>query len=298
MPATSSHVEAGQAKKKSKLASIAQLGLERRLALAFWVMSFIPILLLVAATIQGVDIHVAIYPAVGLVVIGYFFVARQIVRSVLNVVNKAKMLSTSQAPGMIDVNEENEIGELARSFNRINSELKQKVDELESSRQVVKSLLFRIGTAMNSYKGIDDLLSLIVENTAVAVRADMGNLMLVDGEKDELYVKTSWSNNGAGVDANLRIKLGSGIPGWVAKENRPMRSSGQAASFGFSHASNGESAILSVPLKLRDHPIGVLTVLRDGVSVAFAEDDALLLDSIGSQVSAASAGRGDRKSVV
>ena len=270
-----------------KALSMNQMTLERRLALAFWVMSFLPILLLVAATIQGVDIHIAIYPAVFLVVIGYFFVARQIVKSILKVVNKAKVPATGQVSGMIEVNEENEIGELARSFNRINTELKGKIDELESSRQLVKRLLSRIGTAMNSYEGIDDLLTLIVENTAIAVEASTGHLMLVDGEKDELYVKTSWSSNGEIANTALRVKLGSGIVGWVAKENRPMRTSTSLTALGFSDTRTEEDTILSVPLKLRDRPIGVLTVSRNKLSHAFTEDDELLLVSIGSQVAVA-----------
>lgn len=274
-------------KKTAKFFSIGHVGLERRLALAFWVMSFLPILLLVAAFVNGVALNIAIYPVVVLALVGYFFIARRIVQSVLSVTQKVKALSTGQSAGMIDVKDGNEIGELARSFNRINKELEQKIEELESSRQLVKRLLSRIGSAINSYEGIDNLLNLIIEHTAAAVGAEMGNLMLVDGEKGELYVKTSWSNDGQVADPDLRVKLGDGVPGWVAKESRPMRSSSKAVALGFSNTSHEETAVLSVPLKLRDHPVGVITVLRGDPSRAFTEDDELLLASIGSQVAVA-----------
>ena len=284
-PETSGHTS--PVKAGFHLISLRHIGLERRLALAFWVMSFLPILLLVAARVYDVDLGVAIYPVVLLVLVGYFFIARRMVRSMLVVTEKVKALSTGQTSGTIDINEQDEIGELARSFNRINKELEQKIEELESSRQLVKKLLSRIGAAFNSSEGIDDLLSLIFENTAAAVGATMANLMLVDGEKQELYVKTSWSNDGQAADSAFRIKLGEGIAGWVAKENRPMRNSGKADALGFRHAPAEESVVLSVPLRLRDHPIGVITVLRDDRSRAFTEDDELLLTSIGSQVAVA-----------
>jgi len=276
-----------ESKKKFTWFSISHVGLERRLALAFWVMSFLPILLLVAAFVNGVALNIAIYPVVLLALVGYFFIARRIVQSVLSVTHKVQALSTGRSSGVIEVKEESEISELARSFNRINKELEQKIEELESSRQLVKRLLSRIGSAINSYEGIDNLLNLIIEHTAAAVGADMGNLMLVDGEKGELYVKTSWSNNGQVATPELRVKVGEGVAGWVARESRPMRSSSNAFALGFRQTAQEETAVLSVPLKLRDHPIGVITVLRGDPSRAFTEDDELLLSSIGSQVAVA-----------
>ena len=270
-----------------KLVSLKEGSLERKLALTFWVMSFIPILILVAANIQHVDIGIAIYPVVTLAFIGYFFIARRIVKAVLLVTEKAKAISSGEVTGMININEHNEIWELARSFNRITQELEHKIDELESSRELVKKLLSRIGTAMNSYDGIDNLLNLIVENTAAALEAKMGSLMLVDGEKQDLSMKTAWSTNGQAADSSFRVKLGDGVVGWVAKEGRAMRGMCKPASVGFSQARAEDHDVLSVPLKLRDHPIGVITVLRESGRRSFVEDDEMLLASIGSQVAVA-----------
>ena len=276
-----------QSKSALRLVSLREEGVERRLALAFGFMSFIPICILWAwAQLRQVDLGAVLYFIAASAFIGYF-VVRHMIRSVLTIIEKAREIASGRITGTIDVSEHSEIGELARSFNRITQELEHKIDELESSRQLVKKLLARIGTAINSYEGIDNLLNLIVENTAAALEAQMGTLMLVDGEKQELYVKTAWSNNGQTADARLRVKLGEGIPGWVAKESQPMRSSGKAAALGFTNTHSEESAVLSVPLKLRDHPIGVITVLREQASRTFTEDDEMLLTSIGSQVAVA-----------
>ncbi|MBI2104291.1 MAG: HD domain-containing protein [Candidatus Omnitrophica bacterium] len=262
--------------------------LEYRFALAFGFMSVIPILIVWAwAKVHAADMSLALYGIVGSALIGYFFITRRIVRSMIVVAQKVRAITSGQAAGRIDVAEPNEIGELARSFNRITQELEHKIEELESSRELARKLLSRIGTAINSYEGIDNLLSLIIENSAAALGAEMGTLMLVDGEKQELYVKTMWSNNGQVVDPQLRIRLGDGIAGSVARQNHPTRAIAQPAALGFSKTGAEESAILSVPLQLRDHPIGVLTVLRKGAARPFTEDDEALLGSIGSQVAVA-----------
>ena len=276
----------GRANPRFKLVSLKEERLERKLALAFGFMSFIPILILVWAMVYEVPLGIVIYLVTASAFIGYFFVARRMIRSVVAISEKVKALSSGAATGRIDVNEHNEIGELARAFNRITQELEHKVDELESSRQLVKRLLSRIGTAIISYEGIDNLLNLIIENTVGALEAQMGSLMLVDGGKQELSLKTMWSRDGNTTDRDFRVRLGDGIVGWVAKEGRPMRSRGNATALGCLGGGR-DGAVLCVPLKLRDHPIGVMTVLREGSSRSFTDDDESLMMSISSQMAVA-----------
>ena len=274
--------------KPFRIVSLQEEGVERKLALAFGFMSVIPIMIVWAwVTLNHVDLGPVMYLMAASVLTGYFVVARRMIRSVLAVAEKVRDFTEGRSVGRIDVTEHNEIGELARSFNRITQELEHKIDELESSRQLVKKLLSRIGTAIISYEGIDNLLNLLIENTAAALEAQMGSLMLVDGEKQELYLKTAWSTNGQAADSAFRTKLGEGMAGWVAKENRPMRSHIPAGSLGFRNSHGGEAAALSVPLQLRDRPIGVVTVLREETTRPFTDDDESLLTSIGSQMAVA-----------
>lgn len=284
---TFASVATAQKKSLFKLIPLREERLERKLALAFGFMSFIPILIIVGVMVYQLDLGLALYAIATSAFVGYFLVARRMVQSVLTVAQKASAISSGQSPGRIEVNERNEIGELARAFNRITHELEQKIEALESSRQLVKKLLSQIGTAIISYEGIDTILTLIVENTVSALEAQGGSLMLVDGEKQELYVKTAWSNNGEVIEAGHRIKLGEGFVGWVGREGRPLRGTGRATEVGYADSSSGEGVLLGVPLKLRDHSIGVIAVFRDSAAKAFAEDDEMLLSSIGSQVAVA-----------
>lgn len=267
--------------------SLKEERLDRKLAVAFGFMSFIPILLIFAARVSGIDLDAALLVIIPSTFIGYFFIVRRTMRSIVTLTQKAQALTSGRLSGAIEITEQNEIGELARAFNRITQELEQKIEELESSRQLVKRLLARIGTAIVSYEGIDNLLNLIIENTTAALEAQMGSLMLVDGEKQELYVKTAWSANGQATDPGQRVKLGDGVVGWVAKEGQPLRVSSKATTLGFANGHSAEGAILCVPLKLRDKAIGVLSVLRENAARAFTEDDESLMVSIGSQVAVA-----------
>jgi len=276
-----------QKKHAFQLIPLREERLERKLALAFGFMSFIPILIIVGVMVYQLDLGLALYAIAVSAFIGYFLVAKRMVQSVLTVARKASAISSGQSPGRIEVEERNEIGELARAFNRITHDLEQKIEELESSRQLVKKLLSQIGTAIISYEGIDTILTLIVENTVEALEGQMGSLMLVDGEKQELYVKSAWSKNGEVMEAGRRMKLGEGFVGWVGREGRPLRGTGRATELGYADSSGGEGVLLGVPLKLRDHSIGVIVVFRNTPAKAFADDDEVLLSSIGSQMAVA-----------
>ena len=263
------------------------VGLEHKLTLAFGFMSCIPILIIVWAMAYDIDLSYALYPIVGSVFLGYFLVVRRVVASVLHLAEQARRVASGRHRVAISVEDRSEIGELARSFNRITGELEHKVHELESAREHVRTLLMRIGSAITSYEGIDHLLSLIIENSAVALEATSGSLMLVDGEKQELYIKTLWSRDGLTPDPKFRLLIGEGVPGWVVKEGRAMRATGKANTLGIVGAREVESVVLSVPLKLRERAMGVITVLREDPYKAFKDDDELLLTSIGSQVAVA-----------
>lgn len=272
-----------------RFVSLHQERLERKLALAFGFMSFIPILILAWTMVYRVDLTVTIRLVIASVFVGYFFIARRMVHSMLAVTRQAMAIASGQSSGVIEAEEQNEIGELARAFNRITQELEHKIDQLESSQQLIKRLLSRIGSAIVSYAGIDSLLNLIVENTVAALEAQRGSLMLVDGEQRALSVKTAWSANGELPDPSQHLPLGDGMAGWVAKEGRSLRGKGPPTELGFAEGAGagGEGSVLCVPLKLREQTIGVMTVLRANGAPSFGEDDETLLESIGSQVAVA-----------
>jgi len=267
--------------------------LARRVTLAFGFLAFIPLLLIFWASVSFIFPHLRdsqqdtlrlmIMAIIASIFLGYV-VLKRTMGAVMEVVQQ---VNPHRGRGGT---EQDELGELARTFNRITQELEGKIHELESSRALVKRLLSRIGTAIVSYEGIDHLLELIVENAALALEAQQGSLLLMDGERRVLTVKAAWSlapEDEGPSHREQEMALGEGIAGWVAKERTAMRSTGLPASIGLAASTKNEGVVLCVPLMLRDNLLGVLAVMREELARPFTDDDQVLLANIGSQIAVA-----------
>lgn len=273
--------------------------LARKVTLAFGFLAFIPLLLIFWASVSFIFPHLQdsqqstlrllIVAIIASIFLGYV-VLKRTMGAIMVIVRQAKTVSRQQV-GEADVaaGGQDDVGELARTFNRITQELEHKIHELESSRDMVKRLLSRIGTAIISYEGIDHLLELIVENAAVALEAQKGSLLLLDGATQTLELKATWMEGSlsAGAPARRRMKLGEGIAGWVAKERRMMRNTALPSAIGLLDAGEREGAVVCVPLLVHDKVLGALAVFRNSAARAFIEDDVVLMANIGSQIAVA-----------
>ena len=272
--------------------------LAKKVTLAFGFMGFVPLLLVLWSLslivlpnlTDGGDQSYLYLFLIGIIISIFtgYSIRKRTVRGVMHVVEDARIIARERLGGPIAANsKEDEIGELARTFQRINRELEQKVSELQASRELVKSFLSRVTTAIASHNSIDHLLELIVEQSVQALNAHMGSLLLIDETNQQLVVKTAWSWNGRRCVSTQRMKLGEGIAGWVAKEGSAMMGTASPSSLGISVDEIREGAALCVPLKVRGKSIGVISVLRKEVKPQLTEDDQTLLASIGSQIAVA-----------
>ncbi len=270
--------------------------LARKVTLAFGFLAFIPLLLIFWASVSFIFPHLQdsqqstmrllIIAIIASIFLGYV-VLKRTMGAIMDVVHQAKAVSRQQAGDAVAPSSgQDDIGELARTFNRITQELQHKIHELESSRDMVKRLLSRIGTAIISYEGIDRLLELIVENAAMALEAQKGSLLLLDGATQTLELKATWME-GASSSAEGRMKMGEGVAGWVAKERRVMRDTALPSAIGLPDDGEREGAVVCVPLLVHDKVLGVLAVFRNSAARAFTEDDVMLMANIGSQIAVA-----------
>ncbi|MBI3324492.1 MAG: HD domain-containing protein [Candidatus Omnitrophica bacterium] len=273
--------------------------LEQKIALAFGFMSFIPLLLIVWALVSFVlprqqdgmtarSVHLLVLAIVVSIFVGYSILKRT-AKAVIKLVHQTRTITKQQlGEDAVQIKEgEDEISELAKAFNRITGEFERKIEELESSRTMVKRLLSRIGHAIVSYEGIDNLLELIVENASMALEAQMGSLLLVNGQRQELEMKVAWPSAGGQVTGIPAMKLGEGVAGWVAQQGSSMRATSSPNAVGLMNGHAREGAVLCVPLHIRERTIGVLSVLREDATRPFGEEDEVLLSNIGSQVAVA-----------
>jgi signal transduction histidine kinase len=141
-------------------------------------------------------------------------------------------------------------------------------------------LLSEVSTRITSLLSVDELL----DQTARLVNEVLGYYLVGIGlvEGDELIVKA-----GAGRQPDedrsrpLRVKLGQGISGWVARTGEPLLApdvSQEARYLLLDHSTETRSE-LAVPLRTKTEIIGVLDVQSNQLN-AFGEGDLVVLQSL------------------
>ncbi|MDR2542763.1 MAG: sigma 54-interacting transcriptional regulator [Treponema sp.] len=156
--------------------------------------------------------------------------------------------------------------------------------------------LIEINYLLNSnYKDINSLLSRIMESATRLSDAEASSLLLMDKEKNELYFEVALGEKGIDVK-KYTVKLGEGIAGWVAQNNKSLIVNDAANDK--RHLSNiGEEinfackTIMAVPMRIKDECIGVLELLnkKDEQSAVkgFTQEDVEWLEIFANQAALA-----------
>ena len=82
------------------------------------------------------------------------------------------------------------------------------------------STLLEISRALDSGEDIQNLLESIIQTCMGIMNAESASLMLVDHDNDELEFRVALGPKGKEVKP-LRLPIGKGIAGWVAREGKP-----------------------------------------------------------------------------
>jgi len=279
-----------------KIKSFREESLIKKLAMSFFFMSLIPIMLMLyIITSVGFDtvlakfpyIRVTIFFTVCLVVV-FFALLRVSIHSIDHITKMAKGIANGNYDNRIEVKEMNEIGQLARSFNKITGELETKIKELQESKNVIHDIFRKIGSAISASGGADQLLVLIIETTTKGVFAESGCIMFLDEKKNELHASVCYGMDEKSIK-KISIKPGEGIIGLSVKEKRaiissftsePLTASADKTSFYYKN-------LISVPLLYREDCLGVLVVFDKKEAANFNEDDKVLVSNVASQAAIA-----------
>lgn len=151
-------------------------------------------------------------------------------------------------------------------------------------------LLQGITQAISSCLDLQEILQRAIEAAAQATQADACLLYLIDRERGELVLTASKDPHPEAL-GKVRLKLGEGITGWVAREKRPVAIEREAASdprfVPFSCLPEDRyQAFLSVPILSQDEVIGVLNV-QHRQPHRYSEATIALLSVIAGQVGGA-----------
>ncbi len=144
----------------------------------------------------------------------------------------------------------------------------------------------KIGEVLASSIGLDSVFKSIIPQVSIIMEADRSSLLLYDSETEEL-----WSQVLQGAETLvIRLPLGQGIAGWVAKHNEKVNIADAYEDERFNQAVDRESGyrtreVACVPLTNRSGQLlGVLQVLNNKRGGQFNQNDMALLDAIAVQV--------------
>ncbi len=149
--------------------------------------------------------------------------------------------------------------------------------------------LSKISKAIASELYLEDILRLIVVVTAQAMGSNICSLMLIDEKKNELVIRATQSISEE-YNKKPPLKIGEGIAGKVAKENKPLAVKDVTEEKEYKYQDiakrEGLCSLLCVPLAVKGKVIGVINCYTPEPH-DFTETEIDILTSIANQAAVA-----------
>jgi diguanylate cyclase (GGDEF)-like protein len=147
------------------------------------------------------------------------------------------------------------------------------------------TVFHELGKALTSSLQLDQVLRTIMEKITEVLRPDTWSLLLMDANKNELYFQIA---TGKGSDAlkDVRIKVGQGLAGWVAQTGQAVVVPDTTKDSRFfpqvdEKTSMETRSIVAVPMRFRDHCLGVIELINCvGPEGVFSRRDLALLEAL------------------
>jgi len=157
------------------------------------------------------------------------------------------------------------------------------MDKLPYEDQI--KALSKISSAITSDFYLEDILKLIVTVTAESMGSNICSLMLIDEKSGELIIRATQSVREA-YNKKRPLKIGEGIAGKVAKENRPITVKDVTKENEYKYRDiakkEGLKSLLCVPLAVKGKVIGVINCYTSKPH-DFTETEINILTSIANQ---------------
>ena len=149
-----------------------------------------------------------------------------------------------------------------------------------TSRYERLKLLYQVSNVIHSTLEPQEALQLIVSEGVRLMRASSGSVILINPTTGFLEIHAS--QNLPASAGRLKLRVGEGITGWVARAGKPARVGDVAQDLRYVPARRGVRSELAVPLEVNGEVRGVLNVDSDRKN-AFTLDDQELLQELAVQ---------------
>jgi len=154
-----------------------------------------------------------------------------------------------------------------------------------NQRQAGEVAVFHeLGKALTSSLQLDQVLRTIMEKIDEFLRPDTWSLLLMDEAKQELYFELA-IGKGAQALKDIRIKVGQGIAGWVAENGQAVIVPDVSKDTRFFSKVDERTkmetrSIVAVPVRFRDHCLGVIELINSVGPEGFHDRDLALLEAL------------------
>lgn len=215
--------------------SLIPMSLRYKLMVIFSLMSIIPLLICVYLATNYIfpfrrDIGVVslVILITTIITLLGFRLARDLVNPIIKMALDARVIASGDIDHKLDVESEDEVGELGQSINMLTRRIKDNMEELHSYGEKTKILnteihkrvfalssLLQVGNMVSEVTELDNILKMVIEKVADLEEKGCAFLMLRHEKTNELVMQAI-SGIDPGELARLRIAVGSGPLGRVA----------------------------------------------------------------------------------
>jgi diguanylate cyclase (GGDEF)-like protein len=154
-----------------------------------------------------------------------------------------------------------------------------------SEREAGEIAVFHeLGKALTSSLQLDQVLRTIMEKIDEFLHPDTWSMLLVDEAKQELYFELAIGKN-AHTLKDVRVKLGQGIAGWVAQNQQAVIVPDVSKDTRFFAQIDEKTkmethSIVAVPVRFREHCLGVIELINCIGGDGFQDRDLALLEAL------------------
>lgn len=151
--------------------------------------------------------------------------------------------------------------------------------------------LLNANRVLASTLDIDQLLKVVLELASQVVQSETGSVLILDEKTNELVFNIALGEAGKELKT-IRLKMGEGIAGWVAQENKPLIVNDPASDPRWARRADQKTkfvtrSILCVPMVNQGKLLGVVQAINRKDQNGFSEDDRLVLESFAAQTGVA-----------
>ena len=146
------------------------------------------------------------------------------------------------------------------------------------------AVFHELGKALTSSLQLDQVLRTIMEKIDEFLHPDTWSMLLVDEAKQELYFELAIGKN-AHTLKDVRITMGQGIAGWVAQNQQAVIVPDVSRDTRFFARVDEKTkmethSIVAVPVRFRDHCLGVIELVNCVGTEGFNDRDLALLEAL------------------